>query len=101
MSLIKNLYLYTIALAIGLSACKKTEETPHGEFAQGVFVVNEGNFQDADGTVGYYDPTDGTIVQNIYEKANGSSLTGHFQSVYFAGEYAFIIDDAGSKIEVV
>lgn len=86
---------------IAISACNKNDETPRGEFATGVIVVNEGNFGDADGSVGFYDPAKETAVQDIYEKANGESLSGTIQSVYFYEDNAYIIDQSGNKIEVV
>jgi len=95
-------YIYLLAVLLVAGSCKKQEEEiPRGEFATGVFVVNEGNFGDADGTISFFDPTVKTSTQDIYAKANGSSISGTFQSVYFYGTNAFIIDQAGHKIEVV
>ena len=94
-------YLYVLVVLVLAGACKKDEEIPRGEFATGVLVVNEGNFGDADGSIGFFDPVAKTSVQDIYAKANGTSISGTFQSVYFYGTNAFLIDQAGHKIEVV
>ena len=101
MRMLRHLSIYLMALAFALSACKKNEETPPGQFAHGVFIVNEGNYTDADGSIGFYDPEDGMVVQDAYEKANGEPVSGLFQSIYFNEDMAYIIDQLGSKIVVV
>ncbi len=94
-------YLYLLTLLVVVSACKKDEEVPRGEFATGIVVVNEGNFDDADGSFGFFDPATKTATQDIYKKANDEALTGAFQSVFTFDGKTYIIDQAGHKITVV
>ncbi len=101
MKKIKLSYVYMLALLVIASACKKDEEVPKGEFATGVIVINEGNFGDADGTVGFYDPSAKTATQDIYQKVNNETVSGTFQSIYTFDNKTYIIDQSGHKIVVV
>ena len=94
-------YLHVLALLVVASGCKKEEEVPRGEYAVGVVILNEGNFTDADGTVGYYDPTSKDIQQDIYQKVNNETVSGSFQSFYTFEDRTYIIDQKGHKIIVV
>ncbi|MCF6359737.1 MAG: hypothetical protein L3J29_03145 [Cyclobacteriaceae bacterium] len=94
-------YLYLIALVIITSACKKEEEVPRGEYASGVIVVNEGNFFDADGGFGFYDPASSEATQDIYQKVNNEIISGTFQSMHTFDGKSYLIDQAGHKIVVV
>ncbi len=101
MKKIKLSYVYILALLVIASACKKDEEVPRGEFAVGVLVVNEGNFGDADGSIGFFSPSTETTLQDIYQKANDEVITGTFQSIYTFDNKTYIIDQSGHKIVVV
>ena len=95
------LILSLVVLATVISGCSTTEETPQGEFAKGVFIVNEGNFAESNGSVGFYSESTEEISGDIYNQANGVSPGGIIQSLYFYENLAFIIDQAGNRIEVV
>ena len=88
-------------LAIILSGCSSTVETPIGEFATGVIIVNEGNFSESNGSVSFYNESNSVVSQDIFEKANGVATGGLLQSVYYYENLAFIIDQVGNRIEVV
>lgn len=93
--------VYVLALIVIISACKKDEEVPRGEYATGVLVINEGNFSDADGSIGFYDPSSNTTLQNIYSNVNGENLSGLFQSVFTYDDKTYILDQSSNKITVV
>lgn len=97
-----NFLILPIALvAIIISGCSSTEVAPKGEFATGVVIINEGNFSEANGSIGFYNESASEVSQDIFEKANGVATGGLIQSVYFYENLAFIIDQAGNRIEVV
>lgn len=100
----KNTKLFILCWAITtliISGCSSTEETPRGEFATGVFIVNEGNFSESNGSVGFYNESTSILNNDIFNQANGVSPGGIIQSVYLYDNLAFIIDQVGSRIEVV
>lgn len=101
MNNIKLTLVYFLAVIGLLSSCTENEEVPKGEFAQGVFVVNEGNFSSSNGSVSFYDESSKEVSQDIFALANEVAAGGLIQSLYFHGDRAFIIDNLGSKIYVV
>lgn len=100
MKLIKTITLLSMAIFMAAS-CSETDENPVGEFSKGIFVVNEGNFSDANGSIGFYHESNKVATQDIFEKANGTAVGGLIQSIYFYDDRAFIIDQLGNKIYVV
>ena len=99
----KTIYLVILWLGstIFISACSTPEQKPKGEYATGIFIVNEGNFSESNGDISFYDEATSTVTQDIFNKANGVSTGGIIQSVYFYKNFAFIIDQLGNRIEVV
>ena len=97
----KSLILSTTIYALIISGCTSTEETPRGEFASGVIIVNEGSFTESNGSVGFYNESSSETNQDIFNIANGISPGGLIQSVYFYEDMAFIIDQLSGRIEVV
>ncbi len=94
-------YLYVLALLVVASACNNEDEVPRGEYAIGVIVVNEGNFGDADGTFGFFDPTTATTTQDIYQEVNLEAVSGTFQSMFTYEDKSYLLDQSGNKIVVV
>jgi hypothetical protein len=43
-----------VLLILFISSCSTTEEVPKGKFATGIIIVNEGNFSEANGSVGFF-----------------------------------------------
>jgi YVTN family beta-propeller protein len=90
-----------VLLTLIIAGCSNPEEVPKGEFSSGVFIVNEGNFSESNGSVGFYNESNLAIDLDIFEKANGVSSGGVIQSIYFYQNLAFILDQVGNRIEVV
>ena len=83
------------------ASCNESNEIPRGKYAIGVMVVNEGNFAESDGSVGFFDPDTKSVTQDIYSVENDVQTSGVFQSVYFDGGYAWMVDQVGNKVIVV
>lgn len=92
---------FVLSLLVLAGACNTEEEVPRGEFATGVIIVNEGNFGDADGTIGFYDQNSEVSTQDIYQKANDESISAHYQSIFTFENRTYLLDDTGHKIVVV
>jgi len=100
----KNAKSFILSCAVAIlfiSGCSQTEEPPRGEFASGVIIVNEGNFTESNGSIGFFDESNLEVTQDIFNKANRVSPGGIIQSIYFYNDLAFIIDQVGNRIEVV
>ncbi len=69
-------------------------------FNYGVFIVNEGNFTDSDGSLSYYDFDSARVGNNVFETINNRPLAAIFQSMAFYEQNGYIIDSNG-RIEIV
>ena len=94
------LILVTV-LSVSFSSCDDDENQPKGKFEAGVFVVNEGNFQDANGTISHISPDD-SITQDLFGTVNnGLALGDVVQSMSINGEFAYVVVNNSNKMEVV
>lgn len=66
-----------------------------------VYVINEGNFSDANGSVTSYMPKSGKVIQQLFQKVNGRPLAGIIQSITGIDRKLFIALNSANKIEVV
>jgi DNA-binding beta-propeller fold protein YncE len=69
-------------------------------FKNGVFIVNEGNFTDSDGSLSYYDFDSSRVGNKVFESINNRPLAAIFQSMAFYEQNGYIIDSNG-RIEIV
>jgi YVTN family beta-propeller protein len=95
-SIILVLFLTFISIS-----CNKDDETPRGQYATGVIVVNEGNFGDADGSFDFYEPSQEIMTSDIYGTANSLQTSGVFQSIFFHEQLGYMIDQVGNRVTVV
>jgi YVTN family beta-propeller protein len=96
------LSLVALSAAIVFTSCDKDDDKPEGEFASGVFVVNEGNFTEADGTISFFDPSSKTVKEDLFGSINdGRALGSVVQSVKVDGDLAYIVVNNSNKVEVV
>lgn len=66
-----------------------------------VYITNEGNFSDGNGSLTSYDPADKNSLQNAFEDANGRPLAGIIQSAHVDGDRMYLVVNSANKIEVV
>ena len=93
--------LWTVLVILVFVHCNKDPElveTP--AFNNGVFIVNEGNFTDSDGSLSYYDFDSSKVSNKVFEVVNKRPLAAVFQSMSFYYGYGFLIDQSG-RIEIV
>lgn len=82
-------------------SCDDTENKPKGDFEQGVFVVNEGNFTAGDGSVTFFDPESKSATADIFGLVNdGRALGDVVQSMTIAGDEAYIVVNNDNKVEI-
>jgi YVTN family beta-propeller protein len=101
----KKLKFYALILvtiiSVSFSSCDDDDNQPKGKFEEGVLVVNEGNFQDANGTISHISP-DGTVTQDLFGTVNsGLALGDVVQSISIDNDLAYIVVNNSNKIEVV
>lgn len=79
-----------------------SDPVPEGQalFQNGVFIVNEGNYADSDGSLSYLDLDSMVMNNQVFEKVNGRPLAALFQSMKIYELGGYLIDGNG-RIEIV
>ena len=98
--------IYFFLCAFLFSACDNNDDTlpdPEGPvtFENGIFVLNEGNFQQGNSSVTYVDPATGVVLQNIFEGVNEIPLGDTATDLAFFEDHAFIVLNVSNTIEIV
>lgn len=100
----KNLiYLFfSLLLVTSLSSCADDEPIVANDFETGVFIVNEGNFNEGDGSISHFDPSTDEVKFNIFSQNNEEQPLGDVvQSMTIDGETGYIVVNNSNKVEVV
>jgi YVTN family beta-propeller protein len=98
-TVLKSLLLIS---AILFSACDEESDRRAGQFAGKVFVVNEGNFNEADGTISAIDPSTASVTHDVFGSVNnGRALGDVVQSMTLHADRGYIVVNNSNKIEVV
>jgi YVTN family beta-propeller protein len=93
--------ILTIAF-FSFSSCDNDDGNPKGKFQTGVFVVNEGNFNAANGTVSHFNFSTKETTQDLFGTINsGKALGDVVQSMSIDGDQAYIVINNSNKIQVV
>ena len=92
-----------IALAvISISSCQKESFTPivsEGNYENGYFVTNEGNFGTGNGSISFIS-NEGEVENDVFSQINSFQLGDVVQSMSIINEKAYIVVNGSAKIEV-
>ena len=92
------------------SACTKNpvrekiidnDTTKAATYENGIFIVNEGNFNWANASVTFIENQANTVVQNIFSKSNNRSLGDVAESMSICAGKGYIVMNNSNRIEVV
>jgi hypothetical protein len=70
-------------------------------YENGIFVVNEGNYNWGNASVTFLDNKSNTVVQDIFNKSNNRSLGDVAESMTIAGNLGYLLMNNSNRIEVV
>ena len=100
--MIKQTLIPLCVLCLLFISCSDNDpKKPSGKFSGGVFVVNEGSFGNANGSISFID-NEGNVINNIFSESNDGRLLGDVvQSMHVTNDKAFIVVNNSNKVEVV
>jgi hypothetical protein len=97
--------LFFIAFSVIIWSCNQSDPEPKGDYTNGVFVVNEGNFSQNNGAISFLLREKTTADADIFSKVNGTTLKGGVQDYASLGETGLILVDNNAagmdKVELV
>jgi len=84
------------------NACKKDNNPqPTGQYDSGIFITNEGPFQNGTGTLTFWNRETGVTEQNVFQNANhGQPLGNIVQYMAVVGGSAYIVVNNAGKVVV-
>lgn len=98
-----NLLSIVTVFVMLFSGCEKND-TPSLEkdYSHGIYIVNEGTFQSNNGSISFYDPQEGVIINGVFESVNGRALGDIVQSFATVGDTTgLIVVNGSAKLEVI
>jgi YVTN family beta-propeller protein len=97
-----SLLLTFLIVLFFMPGCDVSEDdSPSGNWANSVFIVNEGPFQSGSGTISAFNRESGKVTHDLFESVNGRPLGNIVQSMTIHDGRAFIVVHKANKIEVV
>lgn len=98
----KNQFITLIIFSIlFIAGCKDDDNSSRGNFENGIFILNEGQFQVGNGSITYYDDNADTTALEIFSSVNGRPLGDIVQSIAFDDTQGYIVVNNSNKVEVV
>ena len=97
-----NFLLPAATIAAFFSGCEKTGNPSAPDMSNGIYVVNEGTFMTNNGSITYFNPETGEIVNGVFETANNRPLGDVVQSFSVVGDTCgYIVVNGSAKLEIV
>jgi YVTN family beta-propeller protein len=99
--------LFKIGLVAGslvlLLSCADENPVPPVDIKNGssVFIVNEGNYMFANGSLSYYHPESREVENKVFYRVNGFDLGDVAQSMYIYDSLGYIVVNNSARIDVI
>ncbi len=88
--------LFFVAVTFSLISC--TDDTPKGEYEDGIFITNEGT--NNNGSVSFYSYGGDKVINQVFQTKNDRPLGTFIQSLTVSGDKAYIVVNGSDKVEV-
>ena len=89
-----------IILLLFIASCGK-DKAPDLPTGNGVYIVNEGNFNFGTAEISFYNTTTNEVTNGLFNAANNYMLGDVAQSMYVKDSTGFIVVNNSAKVEVV
>jgi len=100
MNKFNKLVLSAIVVGLTFTSCTKDGTKEKGAFEDGIFITNEGGFNNGNASVSFI-AEDEIVHQSIFKATNGRDLGDTFQSMFIEDDKAFLVLNNSDKVEVV
>ena len=101
-------FFFFVLLMLAIVACNKdddfgeiTPDSPGYKPGNGVFIINEGNFGNGNGSLSFLNLDSLSMYNNIFYHANQRPLGDVPQTMTISGDTAWIVVNNSGKVEVV
>ncbi len=95
------IFFYLLSFTIFFTACDDDNDSVNPSGSSRVVVINEGNFNSADGSLSTYNPTDGTVNLTVFANQNGFPIGATVQNMSAHQGLWYAITANPDKVEVI
>lgn len=97
----QSLLCFALLSLLWLSSCGKDDTQPQpADKAEGVYITNEGLFNQGNASVAFYDFETETLETGLFQAANGRPLGDILQSMAVSGGLAYLVLNNSQRIEI-
>lgn len=98
-----NCTVFAVILMAGLISCEKSKDAVVDEgYSQGIFIVNEGSYNNNNGSISFVDESNTLIINDIFYAANQRPLGDIVQSFSIVNDsLGIIVVNNSAKLEIV
>ena len=98
--------LFAALLMLGMQSCDKAPQVPPivvlpDSLHEGIFVLNEGNFQSGNATLDFIDVFNNVYYSDVFKQANNKALGDVLQSLSVINDKLYLVVNNSGKIEVI
>jgi len=98
----KKILFLLLALSVMAVSCKKTDDKQgSNSFKNGVFIVNQGNFNSGNASLSFFNASTGQRVDDVFFNKNHVPLGDVAQSITIDGDMAYIVVNNSGKIYAI
>ncbi|MFV0530294.1 MAG: YncE family protein [Flavobacteriales bacterium] len=97
----KKTFIYLSILGSFLTSCSNDDNDaniPKGNYSDGIWIVNQGNFGSGNASLSFYD---GTIENSVFNTVNSLDLGDTAQSSVIEEDKLYVVVNASNKITVI
>ncbi len=94
----RKTFFYLSILGSFLTSCSSDDLGPNtsiGDYSNGIWIINQGNFGSANASLSFYN---GTIENKVYNKVNNLDLGDTAQSSTIDGDVLYVVVNVSNKV---
>ena len=92
-------FVFTL-LALLIISCEEDNEITKIKLADGIYITNEGNWGQSNGSISYYNYKTDSVYNDIFQNRNGRNLGDVVQSSAVTTDFIYIVVNGSNKIEI-
>lgn len=99
MKKLNKLFLLVLTFSMLFSCSSDDDSGIEGDYTDGYFIVNEGNFGSGIGTLSFVD-NGGNVSHDVYQTVNSEPMGNTLQAMYFYEDKAYLVLHGSHKVIV-
>ncbi len=95
------LFMAVVLIPLTFTSCQDEDDDNDQITVEGIYIVNEGQFGNNNGSITLMDPATGDAVNNYFDDKNGRSPGDVLQDLSFSSDMAYIVANNSKTLAIV